>query len=391
MANPCDVSSDGALVADAILSGVATTASEAGLFADDLLSGVKTTITDAALVSSAAPEHFTTPVTETALLADAISDHTVAVDLTEETARLADQLLSRSVDTVTETALVHDALATEVIKSLDAETAAISDTLTGAQQLTDVSAETAILADRLVDHPYDVVTETAILGDALSGFAHAVSLVSETALVADALFGGSIVYALFSEAAVLSDSISSHTTAQDLVNDGAIVSDLLLGDGRGIAWTANLDTMAMSRYSNFRFNSLAEVDGFPLALGDDGAYLLTGDDDAGTSIDWSVRGDLTDAIDTDQGPRSAPNMRRPLYLYAGYQGQMTVVVGETSGGAEAEYRYDAPTNAATMGARTPLGHGIRSRYLRLSFENKGGAAINLNDASVLYTLLQRRI
>lgn len=55
-------------------------------------------------------------------------------------------------------------------------------------------------------------------------------------------------------------------------------------------WVVNLETRASSQYDSYGFNSFAAVDGVgTLACADDGIYLLSGTDDAGTAINASVQ------------------------------------------------------------------------------------------------------
>lgn len=188
------------------------------------------------------------------------------------------------------------------------------------------------------------------------------------------------------EQVVAADIAAMTVFASIAVRDAAYMDDSVLMPF-GYAWTANTENMAMSRYENWPFNSMAEVDGRLVALSPAGAYLLErGVDDDGESIPASMRGGMTDLGDG--------SLKRVSYAYMGYEGgKVSLTVGTTESGAEVSYTYSAMPRTATdpSAGRIKLGKGMRSRYWRFTIANEDGDDFMLFDMGVLIDGLSRKI
>lgn len=155
----------------------------------------------------------------------------------------------------------------------------------------------------------------------------------------------------------------------------------------GAAWTAATESLGMSRYTlPFGLISLAAMGDAMLAIGPDGAYLLNADDDAGAPITATMRGALSDTGDS--------TLKHPLALYIAYTSTLPVKVsvGETSTGEEVTWDYTGPAFAQTAPRpiRIPTGRGIRTRYVRFTISNTGGAPMTVFAAEHDYIQTSRR-
>lgn len=162
-----------------------------------------------------------------------------------------------------------------------------------------------------------------------------------------------------------------------------------------LAWTASTDLFNVSRYTNYPFNSQAVVDGYLVGLTSVGAYIMTGDDDAGTAIDASITTDFTDAVDGKQGLQSTPQLRSPRSFYMVYNtGPLTVdlIVSNSRGVARESYQYELPEAGEDIATwREALGRGLRFRYSQVTIANVGGSDFTLQDPQMMVDLSTRRI
>jgi hypothetical protein len=157
----------------------------------------------------------------------------------------------------------------------------------------------------------------------------------------------------------------------------------------GAAWTAATETLGMSRHEYpERLIGLAAIGDAMLAIGAGGAYLLNGDDDGAGAppITATAVGPLVDTGDSA--------LKRPVALYIAYASTnpVQVAVGETSTGVERTWPYTSPpfNQSAPRPIRVPTGKGLRSRYLRFTISNTGGAPMRVFAAEYDYLQTGRR-
>ena len=83
--------------------------------------------------------------------------------------------------------------------------------------------------------------------------------------------------------------------AKQFVNDLVFIEDDYSKEKQyGYAWTANVDTWAMSRYQDYGFSELVVIDGVLYGVGADGLYRL----DANSFVDAKL---TTGQLDLGQG------------------------------------------------------------------------------------------
>jgi hypothetical protein len=157
-------------------------------------------------------------------------------------------------------------------------------------------------------------------------------------------------------------------------------------DPNRVAWVLNTETSAASWYTNYDFDSVAQVPGKELAVGPDGLYVLTGATDAGDLIKASVASGFVDF--------GNPQTKRMDAMYFGYTsaGQLSVSV-ETygSGHAASVYLLEQRTAAAPRNSRVIPGKGLVGRYWRTTIENVGGVDFDVYDTSVDIAVSTRRV
>jgi hypothetical protein len=151
----------------------------------------------------------------------------------------------------------------------------------------------------------------------------------------------------------------------------------------GMAWTANTETWAMSRYAPYSFTSVVVIDGQLFASGPDGVYALSG----GTEqITANIR---TAKVDVGKGA-----LAHPLNAYLEYElvGTATMSVSQTQAGAVERYSYVLPQKAAQelTNGRFTFGRGLRGRHFTFELTMTGQRGY-INDLSVLVAPTKRRV
>jgi hypothetical protein len=193
----------------------------------------------------------------------------------------------------------------------------------------------------------------------------------------------------------ISLSGSAVTTQQPPVIEHGFGDVVVQGGGMWGAWTAHLETFAMSRYTGTPYQSMAVVDGVLLGAHEAGVSRLDADDDEGKPIDASIVHDWTDKVlDRTGEMRSSEYVKHPRFLYIGAEtaGVLTFTLGYIGrGGNEAFAKYRVLTkNTATATSRAILGRGITSRYLKPTISNENGSQFFINDATLLVDQTIRR-
>jgi hypothetical protein len=138
-----------------------------------------------------------------------------------------------------------------------------------------------------------------------------------------------------------------------------------------IALALNTNNMALTKYTNFDYNSLCNFNGKLIGAKRGGIYELEGTTDHGTAIPWKLRlGKL------DLGTRKL----RHILVTGATSGDMTLVV-ELPDGTKYEY-IGEPVSSDEDGIKIKVGKGIRSRYLTLELYNESDETITIDRVSV---------
>ena len=361
---------------------------------DDSTSRVRSNALETAVLNDAVLERWWTQTVESAVLNDAVKTYARLRNNAVEAAVLNDALLSVFVDKVVEAAVLNDAAGKSEVTSRTVEAAVLNDLGDHAQHFRTNAVETAELGDLSPSRIANRVVEAAVLNDAVYTRFNPVDLIKEVAVLNDAISAVGHKIDLVLELAVLNDATTQHLHGADKVIEIAYISDYARG-GEGSAWTADVEPLAMSRYDNFPFNSLAVVNGTLMGAGPGGVFALTGDTDAGVAIQAEIVGDWTDRIQGPKGTEPDPKLKRPRYVYLNTRvdGVLAFVLGCLEDGGEVDYSYSLPdiTALGFVNNRAPLGRGIRSRYLRPVIRNVSGADFEINDGTVVVDSLARSL
>jgi hypothetical protein len=195
----------------------------------------------------------------------------------------------------------------------------------------------------------------------LAGRAYLLSMVSKLNMATSML--------VLSEYHLLLDSLLG-------VTDGVLISGVEYD-----CMVVNKNSGGISMYDNFKFNSFAKVGDNYFAAGQGGLYKLTGDTDAGASINSSV---LT--MKTAQGSKDMKNIP---YAYMGIRtnGDIGLTVTTDSGNTQ-QYTL-SPRDDAMRNTRVPMAKGVRAMYWQ--FELSSASGLDLDYIDTVVVSLNRKI
>lgn len=292
----------------------------------------------------------------------------------------------------------------------------LADTFTTVSALSaDDTARICKLADTIVLASRNVATlETIVnLAEALSLLSsldtrHALSM-ADTLAATDAFVAQLLVLLVQAETLALIDEMASSfifiaqsDDAIELISDQtasltalfraddvlAFVGRLPLGDDDYQAWVLNSDSLGVTEYTNWPFNSLATTRRGTFGLTDTGLYELVGDDDDGDPIEALLRtGDLE--FSTSDHKRID---RAYLYLTSTDDVYFKTISTHRGQRNEAWYRVDYREGANDgQTRRVRLGKGLRGTTWAFELTNIDGGDFDVRGAEVLPVKLTRKV
>lgn len=245
-------------------------------------------------------------------------------------------------------------------------------------------SDTFALADTLSGGYGVTILDSIGINDALSALARFDQSVVDTVAINDTPSVVGTMLVTVADTVGLSDTASANQIINEMIRDGLTFSVALTLDGETyLAWVMNTETMGVTNYENFRFNSMCEFGGEYYATDGDKIYRLGGNTDAGAGINAEFSPGATDF-----GSAFLKRMDR-AYLGLRADGQMVLKV-VTDEKAEDWYLLEHVPDAIGE-TRVKIGKGLQARYWRIKLANKGGADFDVDSLRLLPLKMQRRI
>lgn len=150
------------------------------------------------------------------------------------------------------------------------------------------------------------------------------------------------------------------------------------------AITMHSETGALTRYTNFPFNSFAVFNGMYLAASSEGLFMLGGATDNGALISAAARVGMTDF--------GTSFLKRVDRSYVGYRTDGNLVIRVYTDEVDSrDYMLQATGRLGLHGNHFRIGKGLRARYWQFEVQNQNGADFTLNSIELKPTQLRRRI
>ena len=168
----------------------------------------------------------------------------------------------------------------------------------------------------------------------------------------------------------------SPVVAEGIEITGAFVSP----SGSVTTWAVNTNTGAVTEYTNYDFNSFAQLGRRYLGASSTGLYVLDGDTDAGTSIISKLKSGLIQFT----GSRFTGFQAAYIGMRGGGDVLLKLVTGD---GLERVYRVTTNDMRTT---KVLMGKGIRARYFSFELETTG-QDFDLDTVEFAPIMAQRRV
>ncbi|HCR1324266.1 TPA: hypothetical protein ONA27_002456 [Pseudomonas aeruginosa] len=382
-----DDSNDTAVISDTTWLGLSAVSEGTARISETVLYGLLVLHTDTAAVSDEAIDRPAHLLADQATISDAASGQLRARVLVVNTATVADRVTGTLRVLHVDDALVSDGVLDRV-QGLTVDGATVADEAFGTRHAFTLVLDTLRISDSTGQAGSDLVVDTATASDQVNGTLRGrVLLVDGAALADEVMDAHQAVQALLVDGASIAALVLDHLAARDLVSDAVVIEDITVGgdqDG-GQAWTANVDSWAMSRYAPYTFRSLAVIDGRLYGIAEDGVYALDGDSQP-------VAGRIaTGKLDIGQGALVHPHSAYLEYALDA-DGTVAMDVTTTQSGSAATYSYpleSEPADELTNG-RFKFGRGLRGRHFAFTLRLTGRHAY-INDLSVESAPTNRRV
>lgn len=207
-------------------------------------------------------------------------------------------------------------------------------------------------------------------------------LVSAGSTFSTASSGAKVILIPLAEGASLADVMTPNAilrlTAEESVGFAAI---LVIDGEQYVAWVANSDTFAHSRYEGFNFNSMCRLGDHYYGANDSGIFLLEGDTDDGEQIDFYA------TLPKTQFGTSKIKRIPKVYFGVTSTGDMRLKV-VTRDGIERVYMIDRMGDGySELG--TAIGRGVKSRYWTFDLYNMNGGDAEIESIEFYPVVLSR--
>lgn len=430
-------------ISDALLFGIAITVSSSALASDEVIDSSIQVLHDSALIS----EQVTDTKISSQLYTDSAkineqyqhgllavqSDSTIASDallsgstrlITNDSAKVSDSTTSQRIVThlITDSARAKDSI-TAIERDLIIDSLAITDStadkLQAVQLISDsagatdsaigsiatlitdsafaygqpftqrtvkaLSIDNLSIVDNLLFNRADIIIDDVVISDTTTGKFGAAGTLIDTAAISDEVLDSIIQNAIIMDSIAITDDVIDKLDAMVLTIDGAVIEDNVLSSGgaQGQAWTANVDSWAMSRYNPYNYNRLVVINGVLYGEADDGIYRLDQEVDAVTAI---VK---TGKMDLGRGQLTHP---ASAYLEYELNGGASMTVHSTQKGIEQQYTYMLPNELAgeLTNGRFIFGRGLRGRHFAFELIMIGTHG-HINDLTIEHLPTSRRV
>lgn len=161
-----------------------------------------------------------------------------------------------------------------------------------------------------------------------------------------------------------------------------------LDTGEYAAWAINTESSGVTKYTNYPFNSFANIGGRYFGMTSAGVHALDADDDDGEDINARLRVGMT-----DMGTRLLKGVTE---AYVGFTSDnklllRTITPNPVTGEREAvNYQMRGIGNAATAPQRFETGKGVKAVDWDFELENIDGADFDLHSVEFLPVKMSRR-
>lgn len=363
------VQSDSAIASDALLSGsTRSSTNDSAQVSDSTTSQriVTHLVTDSARTKDGITAIERDLIIDSLVVADSTTDKLQAVQLINDSAGVTDSATGSIATLVTDSAFAYGQPFTQ-------------------RNVVSFVADSTPIGDSLLFNRADIIIDGIAISDTTTGKFGAAGTLIDTAVISDTVLDSIIQNAVIMDSLSITDEVLDKLDATVVIIDGAVIEDSVLSSGglQGQAWTANVDSWAMSRYNPYNYNRLVVINGMLYGEADDGIYRLDQEVDAVTAIVKTGKMDL-----------GGGQLTHPASAYLEYElnGGASMTVHSTQKGIEQQYTYLLPSEVANKltNGRFIFGRGLRGRHFAFELIMIGTHG-HINDLTIEHLPTSRRV
>lgn len=372
---------------------------------EQYLHGLLAVQADSAIASDELPTGSTRSVTkDSAQVSDSTTSQRIVSHLIADSARATDSITAIERDLIIDSLFIADG-ATDKLQAVQliSDSAGATDSAIGSiatlitdsafaygqpftqRHVTSFVTERTPIGDSLLFNRADIIIDDIAISDRAIGKFGAAGTLIDAAVISDTVLDSIVQNAVIIDSIAITDEVIDKLDAMVLIIDGAVIEDIALSSGgaQGQAWTANVDSWAMSRYNPYSYNRLVVINGVLYGEADDGIYRLDQEVDAVTAIVKTGKMDL-----------SGGQLTHPASAYLEYElnGGASMTVHSTQKGVEQQYTYMLPSEVAgeLTNGRFIFGRGLRGRHFAFELIMIGTHG-HINDLTIEHLPTSRRV
>lgn len=390
MTDMCEIAeSQGTATSSCPVTAVAVMIYEAGAAASGAALGVTLGLSSVGTGSTPVSPYLYTPLTSSAVASSSATSTTVLA-VSEESTAAASSAASVVIPlALSSSGAAESRVVIEVPPQVLTSTGAASSVATPGLTFGRTLISSAQMQSALTIHLEESVAASAA---SASSVAHLLAATTTVASTASAVSGTPFVslvpnLEVLESVGAMTSAVSARTDWTAVVSTSAdSASTVLFKDPGRIAWVMNTESTAMSWYDNFDIESIAQVRDTTLAVGPEGIFELTGDTDAGETIDAVVRSGFRDF--------GSANTKRIDTMYLGYISTDTLAAllrVKDSGHPAAYFTMEPRDASAPRTSRITPGKGMWGRYWQIELQNVNGGAFTVYDMDADFAVSQRKL
>lgn len=235
------------------------------------------------------------------------------------------------------------------------------------------------------------LADSLAFSEAVAQSYHGAALLVDSLLASDTGTASASFTVLLSDALALDLEQSVTMDLRAVLRDGLrFVGHLHFNDEQHIAWSMNTDTRALTKFTNYPFNSfLRTPSGKTYGVSEGALCRLGGDTDAGEPINAKLRLGMSDL-----GTR---RVKRTPALYVGFTGDgdmriKAIYTSPVDGQREAHvYRMKPRLGDNPDANRRKIGKGLKAVYFDYELENVDGSDFSIDVIEIHVLPLDRRL
>lgn len=332
----------------------------------------------------------------TAVLREALLVMLEAVPTASTSARVTERVVARSALHAVLHSAIAEVLVLEAASSESPQMVArlvervlLSGTVRSLAEAATAVTELLVLRGLLDAYLLETVSEGLLAAAAVADRYAAAAAVVEQALLSVTADSEMTVTVLVREQALVAPGAATEADVAALIRENiGLVASLTLDNGHYVAWLLNTESSGLSTYTNYPFNSFAQVGGRYLGMTSEGLFDLEGDDDDGEPIAAKLRLGMQ-ALGTRK-------IKRIPEAYIGYTGDGRLILrvifvrDGTGEKVAAEYRMKPRPAGSTRESRFEPGKGVQAVDFDFEIENIDGGDFDLTSVEFHPLVLDRR-